>query len=128
MAFKKGESGNPKGRPKGVTDATLIRKAVAGAVPSIIRMLVDAAQGGDISAAKILLDRVCPVLKAQSVSIDLPATGTLVKQGERVLKATLTGAIPADIGAQLLAALSNQGRLIESQELEERIAALEERK
>lgn len=128
MAFKKGVSGNPAGRKKGQTDATIIRRAISSAAPGIIKMLVEAAQNGDIQAAKILVDRICPPLKSQAVSIDLPTTGTLEKQGERVIKATLSGQIPSDIGAQLIMALGNQARISDLAAIEERLAALEVKK
>jgi hypothetical protein len=37
----------------------------------------------------------------------------------------MTGKIPPDIGAQLITALSNQGKLVEFQELADRLARIE---
>ena len=54
--------------------------------------------------------------------------GTLAEQGNEIIRATLSGNIPPDIGAQLITALANQGKLIELQELTERIEILEEQK
>ena len=42
-----------------------------------------------------------------------------------IIRATLSGQIPPDIGAQLISALSNQGKLIELQELTQRVEKLE---
>ena len=61
--FKAGVSGNPKGRPKNKTPATLLRKSIVEAMPDIILKLVEQAKEGDTAAAKILLDRCCPTLK-----------------------------------------------------------------
>ena len=123
--FKAGISGNPKGRPKDKTPATLLRKSIVEAMPDIILKLVEQAKDGDTAAAKILLDRCCPILKPQAIAISLPVNGTLAEQGGEVIKATLSGHIPPDIGAQLITALSNQGKLIELQELTKRIEILE---
>jgi hypothetical protein len=126
--FKVGVSGNPSGRPKDKTPATLLRKSIINDIPEIILTLVEQAKNGDTAAAKILLDRCCPALKPQAMTINLPINGTLAEQGNEIIKATLSGNIPPDIGAQLITALANQGKLIELQELTERIEILEEKK
>ena len=126
--FKAGISGNPKGRPKDRTPATLLRKSIIDDMPEIILKLVEQAKNGDTAAAKILLDRCCPSLKPQAMNINLPVNGTLAEQGGEVIKATLSGHIPPDIGAQLITALASQGKLIELQELTERIENLENKR
>ncbi len=126
--FKAGVSGNPKGRPKDKTPATLLRKSIVEAMPDIILKLVEQAKEGDTAAAKILLDRCCPTLKPQAMAISLPVNGTLAEQGGEVIKATLSGHIPPDIGAQLITALANQSKIIEIDELTQRIEALEGKK
>jgi hypothetical protein len=123
--FKAGISGNPKGRPKDRTPATLIRKSIANDMPEILLKLVEQAKDGDTAAAKILLDRCCPVLKPQAMAINLPVNGSLAEQGGEIIRATMTGEIPADIGSQLITALSNQSKLIELQELTQRLDRIE---
>ena len=123
--FKPGVSGNPKGKPKDKTPATLLRKSIIDDMPEIILTLVGLAKGGDVAAAKVLLDRCCPALKPQAMAINLPVNGTLAEQGGEIITATMSGQIPPDIGAQLITALSNQGKLIELQELTERLTHIE---
>lgn len=125
MAFKKGVSGNASGRPKDKTAATLLRKSIAEAMPGIITKLVDAALDGDTAAAKVLLDRTCPALKPQAMPIMLPVVDSLAGQGEEIIKATMQGTIPPDIGSQLITALANQGKLVELQEMAERLERIE---
>jgi hypothetical protein len=124
--FKPGISGNPNGRPKNKTTATLLRKSIAEAMPEIILTLIEQAKGGDVAAAKCLIDRVCPTLKPQAIPINLPLNGSLAEQGNEVIKATMAGQIPPDIGSQLITALSNQAKIIEIDELTRRVEALEE--
>ena len=126
--FAVGVSGNPKGRKKGNTAAHLLRKSIADDMPEIILKLVEQAKNGDTAAAKILLDRCCPALKPQAMAINMPVNGSLAEQGNEIIRATLSGHIPPDIGAQLITALASQGKLIELQELTERIEILEEQK
>ena len=123
--FQPGVSGNPKGKPKDRTPATLLRKAIVEDMPEIILKLVEQAKNGDTAAAKILLDRCCPTLKPQAIAINLPVYGSLAEQGGEISRATMTGQIGPDIGSQLITALSNQGKLIELQELTERLSRLE---
>jgi hypothetical protein len=123
--FKPGVSGNPKGKPKDKTPATLLRKSIAEAMPEIILTLIEQAKGGDTAAAKVLLDRVCPALKPQAMPISLPVNGSLAEQGGEIIKATMAGQIPPDIGSQLITALANQSKIIEIDELSKRVAALE---
>jgi hypothetical protein len=49
----------------------------------------------------------------------------LVEQGSEVIRATLSGEIPPDIGSQLITALSNQGKLIDLEELADRLKRIE---
>ena len=123
--FAVGVSGNPKGRKKGNTAAHLLRKSIADDMPEIILKLVEQAKNGDTAAAKILLDRCCPVLKPQAMAIHLPVNGSLAQQGGEIIRATMTGQIPPDIGSQLITAVANQGKLIELQELIQRLDRIE---
>jgi len=124
--FKAGISGNPAGRPKDKTPATLLRKSIAEAMPEIILSLIEQAKNGDVAAAKVLLDRSCPTLKPQAMAINLPVNGTLADQGDEIIRATLSGHIPPDIGAQLITALTAQSKIIEQQEVIERLSRIEQ--
>ncbi len=127
MAYKPGESGNKKGRPAGKSPAILIRNHIAGKMPSIMKVLVDAAEQGDIQACKILVDRVCPVLRPQAASIDLPTSGTLAQKGDRIIKAMMSGQLAPDVGSQLLSALRTQAATVDFTETAVELAKLIER-
>jgi Family of unknown function (DUF5681) len=125
LKFKSGQSGNPNGRPKDKTPATLIRKAVADEMPTIIQTIITAAKNGDMQACKVLLDRICPPLKALAQPISVATGSSLTETGTNVINATLAGDVPPDIGSHLITALTNQVKLIELQELTERLTRLE---
>ncbi len=128
MAFKKGESGNPSGRRPGTTAGAKLRKSIETKAPAILKTVIDAAIGGDLAACKILLDRIIPVLKAQALPVIVDVGASLPETGGNVINATMAGQIPPDIGAALIAALSNQSKLVEVEELVKRLDALEARK
>ena len=62
------------------------------------------------------------------MTINLPIGGTLAEQGGEIIAATMKGLIPPDIGAQLITALAAQSKIVEIDELTQRIERLEELK
>jgi len=125
-AWRPGESGNPAGRPAGTGEIAKLRAAIAEHVPSIISNLKDAALSGDVSAARLLLERVIPPVKAseEAAQLALP-DGSLTEQGRAVVAAVAAGDLAPGQGAALLASLGTLAKLTEADELERRIAALE---
>ncbi len=123
--FEKGTSGNPKGRTPAHLTAAKVRKDLADDLPDILAKLIELAKQGDIQAIKLILDRVCPPIKPQALPISLPVVESLAGQGNEIIRATMQGQIPPDIGSQLITALSNQGKLIELQEMQERLQRIE---
>jgi|SaaInlStandDraft_7_1057024.scaffolds.fasta_scaffold95824_2 hypothetical protein len=125
MAFKKGESGNPKGREAGKTPATALKKIIADNMPDILNAMIEQALAGDMVAAKALTDKVIPSIKPQALPIQIATGDSLVASGDNLITAALTGLIAPDIAAQLITALSNQAKLVEQEELIARIEKLE---
>lgn len=69
MTFKAGQSGNPKGRPKGSKDKrTELRELLEPHAPELIQKAVDMALGGDVSALKMCLDRLIPPIKSLEIT------------------------------------------------------------
>jgi Family of unknown function (DUF5681) len=123
--FTSGKSGNPKGRPKNKTAPILLRKAISDAMPGIIQSLIDAALNGDVGAATTLLNRCVPAFKAEAQTITLPLKDALSAQGDEIIKATMRGKIPPDVGSQLITALASQSKIVEIDDVLKRLDALE---
>ena len=125
--WKPGQTGNPKGRPPGVSAITKLRASIADEVPQILAALVTAAKAGDVQAARLILERVLPPVKAieQAVALQLPEGGTLTAQGKAVLCAVAAGTLAPGQGAQLLAAIGTLAKVTEIDELEARLTKLE---
>ena len=124
--WKPGESGNPQGRPRGAGEVAKLRASIAGHVPEIIGQLVEAAKGGDVQAARLLLERVLPPMKPTELAVPLALPdGSLTDQGRAVLSAVSMGDLAPGQGAQLLAAIGALARVAEIDELTERIEKLE---
>ncbi len=131
--FPKGTSGNPAGKLPGTKHhaTRLAEHLMEGAAESVVQAVLVAAQGGDMVAARLVLERIAPVRKGRPVSLPLPVVTTagdvLAALGATV-KAMADGDITPDEAATVAGVLEVKRRAIETAELETRIAALEERK
>lgn len=127
--FKPGTTGNPNGRPPGTGEVAKLRAGLSKHVPAIVRALVKRAKEGDPAAARLLLERVIPPMKAAEQVLDVPVAieGTLEERGRALLAAASAGDIPPGQAAALLSGLASLAKLIETDDLAARIAALEAR-
>ena len=73
--FQAGQSGNPAGRAKGTRThySMLAEKLMGGDIEDITRSVIDAAKGGDMTAARIVLDRITPVRRDRPVVFESAA-------------------------------------------------------
>lgn len=126
--WKPGASGNPAGRKPGTGEVGKLRAAIAKDVPEIITALTAAAKGGDVGAARLLLERVLPALKPAEEPVAVSLDGAkLADQGRAALQAIAEGRIAPSQGAALLSAIGVLAKLVETDELAARVAALEAR-
>lgn len=127
MKWQKGETGNAKGRPVGTGKHERLRAVLATHIPDILDALAAMAKGGDVHAARLLLERTLPPLRPvdASMTLELSPEGGLSEQGRAVLAALAAGHLPVNQATGILQALAAQAKLIETDELERRIAALE---
>ena len=72
--FKKGASGNPRGRRAGSRNKAtmLLEKMMADDGEGVVNAVLEAAKGGDMQAARIILDRISPPRKERPISCALP--------------------------------------------------------
>ena len=126
-SWQPGQCGNPKGRPKGARDRrSNLRYGLLKEVPAILKTLAAAAKGGDIQAARLILERSLPALKTAAEPLTLPGADSPASQGRTVLGACAQGDISPDEAATLLQAISAQARVVEVEELTQRVEQLEQ--
>ena len=75
--FQKGQSGNPAGKPRGARHKATIfaERLMQDDIERIVGAVLTAGNG-DMTAAKIVLDRLALVSRRQCVSFDLPKIET----------------------------------------------------
>ena len=84
--FKKGVSGNPKGRPKGkssTADAFRKNPKALDILNKVIEVASTLGMGKDehkdaTSCAKVVVDKIIPTLKAQDISIETDGSAGFV--------------------------------------------------
>jgi hypothetical protein len=129
MSFQKGESGNLAGRPKGINDKRhALRALLEPHAAELVQKVVDLAKQGDTTALRICIDRLIPAVKAKDMPVEIGnLDGGLADQGRTVLTALSAGTITPDEANAVMQAVVAQARIVEVDELEKRVAALETR-
>jgi hypothetical protein len=76
--WKKGQSGNPAGMPKGTRHrATMLaEKFMEDDAEDIVRAVVNAAKAGDPTAMRLCIERLAPLRKGRPIEFDLPPVET----------------------------------------------------
>jgi hypothetical protein len=123
-----GQSGNPKGRPMGSRNKkNVIALEFDKEASGIARKVIEAALGGDMQAASLVLQRLSPPLRsrAEKVTFDFDAGASLTQQAQQILEAIAEGEIDPDTGKLLIDAVSAFAGLKQVDDLETRLEALE---
>lgn len=122
-------SPHPPGRPKGSNPQTKLMQRMLADADGILDAILARALSGDVGAASLILNRIVPTLKAQAekIQINFDATAPAGQQVEAVLEAIASGVIAADVGKQLIDAIGALSQVRANEELEARIAALEDK-
>lgn len=130
--FKKGESGNPKGRATGSMNKATIAalKLLEGDLEAITQKCVDSAKGGDLMAVKLILDKVIPNAKERRLSVKLPkveGAANLPAVLAAVLEMVGNGELTPGEGQTITGIIESTRKGIELAEIEKRLQAIEEK-
>lgn len=132
-AWKPGESGNPRGKPKGAINKTtrLALVLFEDGIKDIAAEVIKQAKDGDLTAARLVLDKLVPNARERAVELPgLPSTESPAGVAEAqaaILQAVASGDLTPGEAATLSGIVENRRKAIETQELELRIQVLEER-
>lgn len=131
--WKPGQSGNPKGKPHGARNKAtqMVMALMEDGAKEVTQAVVDAAKAGDLSAARLVLERLAPPMRERPITITLPeiqtAEGISAAQ-QAILEAVGEGELLPSEGATMAGIIEARRKALETQELEARICALEAKK
>jgi Zincin-like metallopeptidase/Family of unknown function (DUF5681) len=131
--WKKGQSGNPAGMPKGTRHrATMLaEKLMEDDAENIVRAVVNAAKAGDPTAMRLCVERLVPLRKGRPVVFDLPPVKTAAHIAGAVgelARAMAAGELTVEEASAASSVIEMQRRAIETSDFEVRLRALEAEK
>ena len=123
--------GNPAGRPRGARNrATQAAEAIlSGEAEALTRKAVELALAGDVTALRLCLERILPAQRGRTLEFDIPtlrSSNDIVAAAAGLVAAAGAGEVTADEALTVARILEVHRRAIETQELEERLTALEQ--
>lgn len=124
--FEKGNPGRVPGSRNKVTRA--VEMLLEGQHRELTQTAIDKALEGDTTALRLCLERLAPARKDAPITIDLPAVKNAedtVSASAAVLEALGSGEITPSEAAGVMAILTAHRAIVETADLEQRIAALE---
>ena len=128
--FKKGQSGNPKGRPKGSRHKTTvaIELLLDGEAEAITRKAIEKAKEGDMIAIRLCMDRIVPPRKDRHVAFSLPTMATANDAAivaASIVENASEGEITPSEAGELMKIVEGYARSLQVSDFEERLERLE---
>jgi len=130
MQFQRGQSGNPSGRPRGALNraTVLAQELLAARVERIAGKLIELAEGGDMRAIRVCMDRLMPAIKHQPIAVELPPIENAADSVEAVASiaaAVAAGELTATEAAELAKVVDVYVRALDGKGFDERLSKLE---
>jgi hypothetical protein len=125
--FPPGNPGRPPGSKNKVTQ--VLEQLVEGQAEQLVQKVLQQALAGEVSSQRMMLDRCWPPRKAQPINVTIPP----IKSSDDALAAIAAicrelgeGRLTPDEITALSSVIGRSIQVIEIQDLERRVAALEE--
>jgi hypothetical protein len=128
--FRKGQSGNPSGKPKGCRNATtiLFDELLKDNAQALIEKAIEMAKGGDGPALRLCIDRLAPPRKDRPVWFELPKmkeSRDAVTASAAIVEAVASGDLAPSEAAELSKVVDGYARSLQTIEFEQRLSTLE---
>lgn len=128
--FKRGQSGNPDGRPKGSRNVTTValETLLDGQAIALTQKAIDLALDGDMAALRLCIDRILPPRKDRPLTFYFPTitnAAEAAKTMSAILAAVASGEITPTEASEIGKLVDSYVRAVEATELAERIERLE---
>jgi hypothetical protein len=130
MPFQKGQSGNPAGRPHGALNraTVLAQTLLSERAESLAGKVIELAERGDMTALRVCMDRLVPVIKHQPIAVELPPIekpADSVEAAASIVAAVAAGELTATEAAELAKVVDVYVRALDSKGFDERLSKLE---
>jgi hypothetical protein len=102
----------------GITKTTEIRQQLENSAGGVINKLIEMAEGGDIDAIKMVMDRICPAPRPSAQTIYMPPLANDQERITHVLNEVCNGNLPIEIGVQALGFIERYRVDLREQKLE----------
>ena len=131
--WKPGQSGNPDGRPKGSRNKATVAalELLGGESEALTRKAVELALAGDTTALRLCLERIAPPRKDAPVLFSLPEmknAGDALTAINHIVQAVSNGELTPGEATSMTGLIETFRKSAETEDLERRIARLEDRK
>jgi F0F1-type ATP synthase gamma subunit len=106
----------------------LAQELLAARVERIAAKLIELAEGGDMRAIRVCMDRLMPAIKHQPIAVELPPIETAadsVEASASIVAAVATGELTATEAAELAKVIDTYVGALASRGFEERLTKLE---
>lgn len=128
--FKRGQSGNPKGKPKGARNKSTLaaESLLEGSLDRICKRIEEEALNGNMQAAKMILERFLPPRKDRLIRLELPeirSIGDILEASNAIISAVCKGEISPSEGESLARAIAIHTQTLETHDFEQRLQAIE---
>jgi hypothetical protein len=130
--FRPGVSGNPSGKPKGTRHKVtqLAEKLMQDDAENIVSAVLMAARNGDMTAARLVLDRIIPARRDNPVSFALPEIASAAEAASTlgaILNAVANGELTPSEADQISKLVDIYVRALEANDFEVRLKAIEKK-
>ena len=129
------EPGGPAGpgRPKGARSriARALDTVAAQDTEDVLKTVLSLAKGGDLQAARLVLDRTWPVAKGRYVDADLKTLSNandLPEALAQIIQSVGEGELTPEEGASIGSLVENFRKSIELVDIEQRLSKLEQKR
>ena len=129
------EAGNKKGRgrPAGSRNkaTVMLEKLMADDGKAVVQKIIKVAKGGDMAAARMIVDRIVPLRKGRPVEFSLPAVETaadVLAAQAAVIEAMSRAQLTPEEAALVAKVIDGKRQAIELMDIEARLARLEQKR